>query len=103
MAGRETIRSYLANYTDHQVIEELPHVFIHETTDPDVVIAEWTAHGTTVSTGKKCEMKYIIVITVRNGEVVNCRDYFSPLLAARAANDRTELIAHFTDDDFKVG
>ncbi|RCG15969.1 nuclear transport factor 2 family protein [Streptomyces reniochalinae] len=103
MAGRETIRSYLTHYCDHQLIDDLPHVHIHETTDPEVVIAEWTAHGTTVSTGKKYEMRYIIVITVRDGKVVNYRDYFSPLLAARAANDRTELLAPFKDEDFPFG
>ncbi|UNS99661.1 nuclear transport factor 2 family protein [Streptomyces tubbatahanensis] len=103
MAGRETIRSYLTHYCDHQLIDDLPHVHIHETTDPEVVIAEWTAHGTTVSTGKKYEMKYIIVITVRDGKVVNYRDYFSPLLAARAANDRTELLAPFKEEDFPFG
>ncbi|MFF5599055.1 hypothetical protein [Streptomyces noursei] len=39
---------------------------------------------------------------MRNGEVADYRGYFMSLPAARAINGRTELIAHFTDDDFKV-
>jgi len=41
---------------------------------PEVVIAEFTYHGTT-STGQPVRRRNIFVITVRDGRILNSRDY----------------------------
>jgi ketosteroid isomerase-like protein len=64
---------------------EIRDLVIYETTDPDVVIAEWTylSHvgDATVANGN------IIVVTCREGKVVRSRDYHNH--ATRAVADGT--------------
>jgi ketosteroid isomerase-like protein len=54
---------------------------VHQSTDPDVLIAEFDAEGVVVATGKPYRASYIAVITTRDGEIVHYRDYWNPLLA----------------------
>jgi hypothetical protein len=57
---------------------------IHETTDPEVVIVEYDAHGTVVPTGAPLYQTIIAVFRIRDGLVVSYRDYLNPLVLAEA-------------------
>lgn len=84
--GRAALADYLDGYPDKVDIHEFPVVVLHQTTDPEVVVAEFTAKGVTVRTGQPYELSYVAVITVRDGLVVSYRDYWSPVAAERAMN-----------------
>lgn len=56
---------------------------IHRTSDPDTIIVEQEALGTSASTGE-FTLPNIIVLTVRNGQIARLRDYVNVLAAADA-------------------
>ncbi|MET0234476.1 MAG: nuclear transport factor 2 family protein [Kibdelosporangium sp.] len=55
---------------------------IHDTNDPATIIVEQEAIGTSATTGEFA-LPNIIVLTVRNGQIVHLRDYVN-ILAAEA-------------------
>ena len=62
--------------------EEYRNTVIHETTDPEVVIVEYDAHGTVIPTGAPLHQTIIAVLRIRDGLVVSYRDYLNPLILA---------------------
>lgn len=58
-------------------------IVIHETADPEVIVAEFEYRGTVVDTGESFALPGIFVLRVRDGEIVSSRDYFDHLTAAR--------------------
>ncbi|WP_081687493.1 nuclear transport factor 2 family protein [Glycomyces tenuis] len=89
LKGREAIRRYLTSITSTpMVLEGFGDLTVHETADPDVVIAEYVARGTVVSTGKPYSMPYVQLLRVADGEILTWRDYWSPLEGARALGPR---------------
>lgn len=56
---------------------------IHDTDDPDTIIVEQEALGTSASTGEFA-LPNIVVLTVRAGEITRLRDYVNVLAAAGA-------------------
>ena len=61
-------------------IQGFPKQVVHQSTDPDVVIAEFEAEGVVVATGEPYRAAYIVVVTTRDGEIVSYRDYWNPLM-----------------------
>lgn len=57
----------------------------HETTDPDLVIAEFEGHGRGVVTKRQFDQVYISVVRFRNGRIVHFRDFWNPLVTIRTA------------------
>ncbi|MGC1285029.1 MAG: nuclear transport factor 2 family protein [Streptosporangiaceae bacterium] len=56
---------------------------IYDTNDPETIIVEQEALGTSASTGEFA-LPNIVVLTVRNGQIVRLRDYVNILAAADA-------------------
>lgn len=82
--GREEVRRYLADFPQTVRYEEFPSVMVHRTQDPEVVVVEFGARGTAVHSDKPFEMRYVAVVTVRDGNIVSYRDYWSPIMGAEA-------------------
>ncbi|MDG4774640.1 nuclear transport factor 2 family protein [Solwaraspora sp. WMMD792] len=90
--GIAAVTGYLIDYPKLIDIAEFPNVTVHQSVDPEVVIAELTATGTVVPTGQPYRMSYVVVVTVRDGRIAHYRDYWNPLAApdlASAAPDPT--------------
>lgn len=68
------------------------NITIHETADPEVIVAEFEYQGTVVDTGEPFVLPGIFVLRVRNGEIVSSRDYFDHLTAARIRGQLDGLI-----------
>jgi ketosteroid isomerase-like protein len=56
---------------------------IYDTNDPETIIVEQEAVGTSASTGEFA-LPNIVVLTVRNGQIAHLRDYVNILAAAAA-------------------
>ncbi|MFC8847313.1 MULTISPECIES: nuclear transport factor 2 family protein [unclassified Micromonospora] len=56
----------------------------HETTDPELVIAEFVGDGRGVVTGRPFHQVYISVVRFRAGRIVHFRDFWNPLATIRA-------------------
>jgi ketosteroid isomerase-like protein len=85
LAGREQIREFLTAQAKGFIrFDEYRNMVIHETTDPEVVIVEYDAHGTVIATGAPLHQTIIAVFRIRDGLVVSYRDYLNPLVLAEA-------------------
>ena len=48
---------------------------VHETADPEVVIAEYGPSGTVTTTGRRASASFVMVLRVRDGRIVHLREY----------------------------
>ncbi|WP_326551292.1 nuclear transport factor 2 family protein [Micromonospora sp. NBC_01813] len=85
--GIAAITDYLIDYPERLDIAEFSEPTVHQSTDPTVVIAEFTSTGTVVATGQPYQMPYIAVLTVRDGKIAHYRDYWDPIVAAAVATN----------------
>lgn len=78
--GRAAIREFLAGPATALIrFDEYRDLVVHETTDPEVVIVEYQAHGSVVATGAPFRQTVIAVFQIRDGHVLSYRDYINPL------------------------
>lgn len=77
--GKERILSY---YT-RAIPGRKDHVFwihdVHQTTDPDVIIIEASAHSIVVANGRPYDQRYVFIFKLRDGKIVLDREYVNPL------------------------
>jgi uncharacterized protein len=66
---------------------------IHETADPEVIVAEFEYRGTVAGTGEPFALPGIFVLRVREGEIVSSRDYLDHFTAARLRGQLDGLVA----------
>jgi ketosteroid isomerase-like protein len=64
-------------------------ITIHETADPEVIVAEFAYRGAVLATGEEFSLPAIFVMRVRDGEIVWSRDYFDYTTAARVFGAET--------------
>ncbi|MEV7388375.1 MULTISPECIES: nuclear transport factor 2 family protein [unclassified Streptomyces] len=69
------------------------NITIHETTDPEVIVAEFEYQGTVEETGEPFALPGIFVLRVRDGRIVSSRDYFDHVTAARVRGQLDTLVA----------
>ena len=72
------------------------NITIHETADPEVIVAEFEYRGTVADTGEPFVQPGIFVLRVRDGRIVSSRDYFDHLTTARVRGHLDELLAALT-------
>jgi len=95
---REELRARLRAGAASRRYERLGDVVIHETADPGVVIVEYELHGAFTETGEPFSMRFVMVLTVRDGQIVHSRDYSNPVVGARVIGRLPELIAALSAD-----
>jgi uncharacterized protein len=67
-------------------------VVVHETTDPEVIVAEF-AYEFPMPDGSATKVPCVFVMRVRDGEIVESRDYIDPIRAHQARDDIDALVA----------
>jgi ketosteroid isomerase-like protein len=82
VTGRAAIQDYMRDYPKLLDIQRIISQTVHDTADANVVIVEFEVEGVVVQTAKPYRMRYIAVITARDGEISTYRDYWSPAAAA---------------------
>jgi uncharacterized protein len=84
--GREQIRAFLrANWqTSPLRYTAYRNVVVHETADPEVIVVEQDATGTSATTGRDFALPNIVVLRVRDGRIVHFRDYVNLVAVAEA-------------------
>ena len=73
--------------------KSLSNVAIHETTDPDVVILEYDLHGEFTETAEPFSMRFLMILTMRDGQIVHSTDYSNPKAGAEFLGKLPELVA----------
>lgn len=87
--GKAALYDYLRGYPDAIAIAALPTLTVYSTDDPNRAVAEWSASGTVLSNGNPYEMRYATFVTVRDGLIVNYREYWNPLAFMTAMGGAT--------------
>jgi len=67
-------------------------ITIQETADPEVIVAEFEYRGTAAGTGEPTAVPCVFVLRVRDGEIVESRDYIDHLASARARGQLAPLL-----------
>jgi ketosteroid isomerase-like protein len=68
-------------------------VVVHETADPEVVIGEFAYVGRVLATGARFTVHNVFVLRVRDGLIVESRDYADHLAFAAATGRLPSLTA----------
>jgi ketosteroid isomerase-like protein len=84
--GQAEVRAgYLAAWRDHPLdIDAIDDVFVHDATDPEVVVGQWRLQGSLRATGAAVEVTGLLVLRVRGGKIVHCHDFMDAFGIARA-------------------
>jgi len=69
------------------------NIVVHETRDPEVIVAEFEYRGAVHATGEPFAIPCVFVMRVRDGQIVESRDYVDHLASARARGRLDHLIA----------
>jgi uncharacterized protein len=100
---REEMRARLRAGAASRRYRRLASVVIHETADPDVVIVEYELHGEFTETAEPFSMRFLMILTIRDGQIVHSRDYSNPIAGARVTGRLPELIAALNADGTAIG
>ncbi|WP_052069167.1 nuclear transport factor 2 family protein [Streptacidiphilus albus] len=77
--GNDSMRTRMKAVSGLWSYESVDGVVIHETADPEVVIAEFRVHGRITAGGEQFTLTYIMVSRVVDGLIVSSSDYGNPL------------------------
>ncbi len=75
LEGREQIREHFATLGALGLIMQARDITIHETTDPEVIVAEFTYHGRAGAVGGQFLRPAIFVLKIRDGQIIQSHDY----------------------------
>ncbi len=74
-------------------IEDVPVVAFHECLDPEVAIVEYELAGTLDATGERVSGAVLVLLRVRDGQVVQVREYQDVVAMAQAFGRFDDLLA----------
>lgn len=57
---------------------------VHETTDPEVIVAEYELGGTVLGSGRRESACFVVVLRAHDGRITHWREYQDTLAIARA-------------------
>ncbi|QXJ19463.1 nuclear transport factor 2 family protein [Actinomadura graeca] len=75
LEGREALREHFARLGSLPVEMTARNVVVHQTADPEVIVAEFEYAGRNTETGRDFVVPNIVVLRVRKGRIVESRDY----------------------------
>jgi hypothetical protein len=90
---REELRARFRAGTAIRRYTGLSNVAIRETTEPGVVLAEYDLHGELTQTGEPFGQRFLMIMTIRDGQIVHSRDYTNPVTGARLLGKLPEFLA----------
>jgi ketosteroid isomerase-like protein len=75
LRGREALRTHFAAASELPLEMRADELVVHETADPEVVIGEFVYRGRNTATDHAFAVRNVFVMRVRDGEIVESRDY----------------------------
>jgi uncharacterized protein len=102
LTSRDDLRRHFgagAATVDGVVRFQPDNVVVHETQDSEVVVAEFEYRGTVLATGEPYTVPCVFVMRVRDGQIVESRDYIDHLSSARARGQLDQVLAAVVPTD----
>jgi uncharacterized protein len=93
---REELRARFRAGAAARRYRDLRDVVIHETADPGVVIVEYGLDGELTESAEPFSLRFVMVMTIRDGQIVHTRDYTDPIAGARVLGRVPQLLAALT-------
>lgn len=84
LAGREAVHQHFQSVSKGPVTIKVGNVVTHQTTDPEVIVAEFDYEGHVSTNGRTFNVANIQVFCVRDGLIAWSRDYHHHAAIARA-------------------
>lgn len=96
--GREQMRTYHGRASGARDLIDVEDVdlVVHETTDPEVVVAEITHRGYAKALDGPYEFTALGIMRVRDGQIVSYRDFMNPVAMAEMLGRKQDLVAALT-------
>ena len=89
---RQALREHFSAGKHLPPLRQQPaNIIVHETTDPEVIVAEFEYQGT-AGNGESFRVPCVFVMRVRDGRIVASRDYIDHISSARRRGLLNELI-----------
>jgi ketosteroid isomerase-like protein len=79
LEGSAELREHFVENAELVQVSGVNELTMHETTDPETIIVEFSGDGVALATGAKIDVGFIAVFTARDGLCVRYRDYWNPL------------------------
>jgi ketosteroid isomerase-like protein len=93
LSGVEDIKKYFAATSTIPMKLQMRNLVVHETVNPEVIVAEWDYDGVVTTSGHEFRVANITVTTVRNGKIVASRDYHNHAVLAGVLGRLPSLLA----------
>jgi ketosteroid isomerase-like protein len=93
LEGREPLREHFAAGAALPMEMRASNVVIHDTADPEVIVAEFDYHGRVTTTRRTFTVPNIFVMRIRDGKIVSSRDYVNHVALAAAFDRLPQLVA----------
>jgi len=95
LLSRRDLEAHFAGPPD--VLDKIPKrrpvdITVHETADPEVIVAEF-GYECTLSDSSVVKVPCVFVMRVRDGKIIESRDYIDPVRRAQSWEMTDELIA----------
>ena len=91
--GRDEVRHHFTRAVGGPIDLRPRNVVVHETTDPEVVIAEYDYDVRHTGTGRQSTVANVQVLRIRDGLIVETRDYHDHVRLAAVAGQAQQLAA----------
>ncbi len=98
LEGKAAIWEYVKDYPKRIDLQGFTEVVEHPTIDPAVLVVEAQVEGRVVATGRPYRVRYVWVITVKDGKIVRQRDYWNPLAVLEALGGEQNMRDTFNVD-----
>jgi uncharacterized protein len=79
--GKPALAAYMAEIPKLFRIDRVVSFVAHPVADPDLAIIEFSVEGELLESRQPYNQSYVGIIRLRNGKIVNYRDYWNPLAA----------------------
>ena len=99
LEGREAVRRYFAAVAKMPLGLQARNLVMHQTSDPQVIVAEWDYDGLVTTTNRSFQVSNIQVSRVRDGQIVTSRDYHNHLVLADMLGQLATLTAVLAKED----
>lgn len=96
LVGRDALRRHFAAGAGLGVTMTARDIIVHETSDPEVVIGEFAYEGRVTATGRPFTVSNIFVLRVRDGLIVESRDYADHVAFAAATGRLGSLVGEIS-------
>lgn len=99
LVGRAQIRAHFAAASQVRLRFVVRKMVVHETADPQTIIAEYDYEATATDSGRSFVVPNIQVLRMRDGLIASSRDFHHHVALAQAAGRLPELLTALTSPE----